>query len=202
MHGCRFNLRIVLVALLLVHGAALQAAEIDRAKAAAVMAAYVRHIASYTQWPGDASSADQPIRIGLIGADPNRVIAPIRARTESGEGLVAQGRPIQVVVLGAQSVGDAGFDELSACDLLFISAEAEEDWRRVQPLIEALPIVTVSEMEGFVNRAGMVEFYIERRSGKIRIKVNLPAMRDAGISFSSQFLTSNSVILLDGGEEA
>ena len=202
MRGCRSNLRILLIAALLVPDVPLQAASIDRAKAAGVMAAYLRHIASFTQWPGDASNTDQPIRIGLIGADPNGVIAPIRARTESGEGLVAQGRPIQVVVLDAKSVGAAGRDALSACDLLFLSAEAEADWQHVQPLVETLPIVTVSEIEGFADRAGMVEFYVEQRSGKVRIKVNLAAMRDAGISFSSQFLTSNSVVLLDEGEEA
>lgn len=186
---------------LLLHATLPHAADIDRSKAAGIMAAYLRHIASLTQWPGGEAREEQPIRIGLVGADPNGVITLIRDRTESSEGLEAQGRPIRVVVLEPSANGEVAFSELAAWDLLFLSSDAEDRWQNIQPLVESLPIVTVSDMEGFVNRGGMVEFFIEQRSGKVRMKVNLPAMRDSGINFSARFLALKSVILLDDGKD-
>lgn len=202
MSRSRSILRVALIGIVLLHTAMSQGAEIDQSKAAGIMAAYLRHIASFSNWPVDEIEENQPIRIGLIGADPNGVIALIRGRTESSEGLAAQGRPIHVVVLERTSDGEAALSQLSSCDLLFLSSGAEDRWQQVQPLVEALPIVTVSEMDGFVNRGGMVEYFIDRRSGKVRMKVNLLAMRNAGVSFSARFLALKSVILLQEGEEA
>jgi hypothetical protein len=205
MLGSR-NRSVALIGLLLLstgtHVAEIEAAEVDAGKAAGVMAAYLRHIAALTHWPGDESTEEQPIRIGVVGRDPNGVMAPIRERTESGDGLLAQGRPIRVLDLEQASDDAADLDRLASCALLFFSHGADEQWQRIQAEIGALPIVTVSEMEGFADRGGMIEYFIEPRSGKVRMKVNLQAMRAAGISFSARFLALKAVIVLREREEA
>lgn len=178
------------------------AAEIDKTMAAGVMAAYLRHIAALTSWPGDdVAVADQPLRIGVVGRDPNGVMTPIRARTGSGEGLLAQDRRIQLLDLQGAG-GDSVRAQLASCALLFLSEGAEADWQRLRPVVGALPIVTVSEMEGFADQGGMIEYFVERRSGKVRMKVNLPAVRAAGVTLSARFLALNSVILVGEREEA
>lgn len=192
------KLRAALLGLLWVSVA--NAAEIDETMAAGVMAAYLRYIAALTSWPGDeAAAADRPIRIGVVGRDPNGVMTPIRARTQSGEGLLAQDRQIELLDLQSAG-GDRDRAQIASCALLFLSEGAEADWQRLRPVVGALPIVTVSEMEGFTDQGGMIEYFVDRRSGKVRMKVNLPAVRAAGVSLSARFLTLNSVILVDERE--
>lgn len=194
MIAIRQRICATLIGLLWVSTAA-QAAQIDEVKAAGVMAAYLRHIAALTSWPDDDPA--EPIRIGLVGRDPNGVMDPIRVRTESADGLLAQDRPIMLVELG----NEVGRRELASCALLFLSAGAEQDWQRLRPVVGTLPIVTVSEMEGFTDLGGMIEYFVDLPSGKVRMKVNLPAVRAAGISLSARFLALKAVIVL-GEQEA
>ena len=170
--------------------------------AAELMAAYMRHIAALTTWPDEpAARAGSPIVIGVIGADPNGVMQPIRARLRAGEVLEARGRPISVIDLHGPG-GAVDRDKLLSCALLFVSEGARDDWRGVRNLVRSRPIVTVSEMSGFADEGGMVEYFVERRSGKVRMKVSLPAMRDAGVSFSARLLALKSVIVLGEREDA
>ena len=79
MRVSRNTVRTVLLGVLLIGPSNPFAAEIDRNKAAGVMAAYLRHIAALTTWPSmDAAGPNQPIRIGVVGSDPNGVMAPMR----------------------------------------------------------------------------------------------------------------------------
>lgn len=192
---------VVLLGLLLSAGA--QAAEIDRAKAAGVMAAYLRYIAALTSWPESAATGDaEPLLIGAIGRDPNSVMDPIRQRLQSGEGLVAQGRPIRLIDLDLDADDEREPDQLTSCALVFLSEGTDEEWQRLRPLVGSLPIVTVSEMEGFADEGGMIEYFVDRQSGKVRMKVNLEAMRAAGVSFSARLLALKSVVVMDAPEDA
>lgn len=198
----RGSVRTALLALLLV-GTCASAVEVDRTKAASVMAAYLRYIAELTTWPDqDADDDAQPIRVGVIGRDPNGVMEPIRARNRSKDPLEAQGRPVRLLDFSSRGDGDGDPETLTSCDLLFLSEDAEQDWERIRPIVEGLPIVTVSEQDGFSDRGGMIEYFIEPRSGKVRMKVNLSAMRAAGISFSARFLALKAVEVVDEREEA
>ena len=166
------------------------------------MAAFLRHIANFATWPEEETlNANQTIQFGLIGADPNGVIKLILERTESGGELLAKGRPIRVVVPDQLSGGHDDINTLADCALLFVSEGSEDEWALVKQQIHRLPIVTVSEMQGFVDLGGMVEYFVERRTGKVRMKVNLQAAHDAGISFSSNFLQLESVNPLNEPEE-
>jgi hypothetical protein len=194
----RRSIRAALLALMLA-GTCASAVAVDRVRAADVMAAYLRYIAELTTWPdqgGDA--AGQPIRVGVIGQDPNGVMDTIRARNRSEDKLEAQGRPVRLLNLNP---GDDP-KTLTSCNLLFLSQGAEQDWERIRPIVDRLPIVTVSELEGFADQGGMIEYFIERRSGKVRMKVNLTAMRAAGITFSARFLALKAVLVVGEREEA
>jgi hypothetical protein len=166
--------------------------------AAEVMAAYLRHIAVLTEWPrGSAANSTDPLVIGVVGEDPNGVISPIRERITAGEELLAQNRPIRVIKVQIPAHGEADPAALSSCALLFVSAGAEDEWERIRPAVNSLPIVTVSELNGFTGEGGIVEYFIERRTGKVRMKVSLSAMRRAGVVLSARFLALQAVIVLD-----
>lgn len=179
-----------------------KAAEFDRNKVAGIMAAYLRHIAALTSWPGEEDAAGEPIRIGVVGLDPNGVMRPIRLRLESEGGLLAQDRPIVLTSLAETPAGTIESDALASCGLIFVSEGAEEAWNRIRPLVSRLPVVTVSEMQGFSDNGGMVEYFVERRSGKVRMKINLEAVRSAGVTLSARLLSLKSVVVVGAGEAA
>jgi hypothetical protein len=195
--------RAALAALLLLGAGHSYSAAIDESKAAGVMAAYMRHIAALTTWPGErVADVDQPILFGVVGDDPNGVMNPIRKRIDSNEGLLAQGRKIRVVDLKLPS--DAGEDlelVLAPCALLFLSEGAQDEWARIKPAVTSLPIVTVSEMKGFAELGGMIEYFVDLGTGKVRLIVNLRTMRKAGIVLSARLLALEAVIVLGEREE-
>jgi hypothetical protein len=190
---------VALAGLLLASADCSQAAGLTPAEA---KSAYLRYIAVYATWPGEPAADDhQPIVIGVVGDDPNGVITPIRNRLESGRELLARKRPIRLLDVRLTSGEGVDLAALASCDLIFLSEGAEEDWERIQPAVNALPILTVGEIKGFAESGGMIEYFSPRRSGKVRLKINLQTMRRAGIMLSAQLLALDVVIVLDEREE-
>jgi hypothetical protein len=177
-----------LMGLVLGHGS--HAAELSAERAAAVKAAYLRYIAEYTTWP-EVGDSTEPIVVGLLGSDPNGVATLIRAKIEGPDGLRAQGRPIELVELGLPRAdgGDAiAVTQLGRCDLLFLSEDGEVHWQEAQRLIGDRAIMTVSEISGFTTRRGMIEFVIDADAGRVRMRINIDAVRRADLSLSARLL--------------
>ena len=177
-----------LMGFVLGHGS--EAAEFSAERAAAVKAAYLRYIAEYTIWP-EADNSGEPIVIGVLGSDPNGVAALIRDKLDSPDGLRAQGRPLVLIDLALPRAdgGDAiAVTELGRCDLLFLSEDGESYWAEVRSLIGGRAIMTVSEMGGFTTRRGMIEFVIDADAGRVRMRINLDAVKRADLSLSSRLL--------------
>ncbi len=189
--------------LLAVNGAF--AAAIDEAKAAQVKAAWLKNIAALTTWPEDEANLDKtverdsPIVIGVLGRDPNGVISFLRSRIETPKGLLAQGRPLQLLDVKLPD-GDLERDSiisaLAACDLLFLSEDGESDWIQIKPLIEVMPIVTVSEFDSFARQGGVIEYFIDVNKGRVFMIVNMDAMKRAGVVLSARLLSLTNVIIL------
>ena len=59
-----------------------------------------------------------------------------------------------------------------------------------------MPIVTVSEFEDFASKGGVIEYFIDVNEGKVRMIVNMDAMKRAGVVLSSRILRLKSVIIL------
>lgn len=181
------------------------AAAIDEVKAAQVKAAWLKNIAALTTWPQDKAilektdERDSPIVIGVLGSDPNGVISFLRSRINTPKGLLAQGRPLQLLEVKLP-VGDLERDSivslLAACDLLFLSADGESDWTQIKPLIELMPIVTVSEFEDFARQGGVIEYFIDVDKGRVFMIVNIDAMKRAGVVLSARLLSLTNVIIL------
>jgi hypothetical protein len=52
--------------------------------------------------------------------------------------------------------------------------------------LAALPVLTVSDMPGFIEHGGMVQFVLE--NDNVRFEVNLSAANKSGLALSSQLL--------------
>jgi transcriptional regulator of aromatic amino acid metabolism len=76
-------------------------------------------------------------------------------------------------------------EQAASCQILFIDRSEQ---RRLDSLLSALNlgVLTVSDMPGFLNHGGMIEFQLI--NDRVRFEVNLSAAEKSGLSLSSDLL--------------
>ena len=163
---------------------------VDVAKAAKVKAAYLRYIAEFTTWPIEVlGDANEPIVLGTTGTDPHGVTQILERAIES-KGLFAQSRPLVLRRLPPSS--DSDFEAaLGDCHLLFLTSGVDDDaaeWSRLRTLLDDRPIVTVGEISGFSQAAGMIEFVIDPTDSRVTMHIDLEAVHRAQLRLSSRLL--------------
>ena len=87
----------------------------------------------------------------------------------------------KVVVQRIPRVQDAG-----SCRILFISRSEKPRVKTIVSALEAGSALTVSDIPGFTNDGGMIEFVTEEN--RVRFIVNLDAAQHAGLGLSSELL--------------
>jgi len=148
-----------LAALLLLcacHAASAQA----RLSAHDVEAAYLMNFLRYTQWPAESfANAQAPYVIVVIGSGD--VAASVRAVAQAAGKI--NGRAIEVHALHSAraSHADRNADpvaaELNGAHLVYFDDSAAATARQDLPLLAGKPVLTVSDVPGFVAAGGMIE---------------------------------------------
>ena len=87
--------------------------------------------------------------------------------------------------LSASNLKRAALDE---CDLLFFSIDSHDIWAKLKPVLLNRPIMTVSEIPGFAQQGGIVEYEFDRSAQKMFMIFNMQAMRDAGLVINARLL--------------
>jgi hypothetical protein len=70
--------------------------------------------------------------------------------------------------------------------VLFICRSEEKNIRRILDQLRGKPILTISEIPGFIEQGGIIEF--KKRTDTVRFGINPAAARDAGLKISSKLL--------------
>jgi len=70
--------------------------------------------------------------------------------------------------------------------ILFLSSSEESQLLPLLKVLEKATVLTVSDMEQFAERGGMVAFTVEDQ--KVRFNVNVEAVERAGLKMGSQLL--------------
>lgn len=137
-------------------------------------AAYLYNFAKFVKWPDEVWQGIDVINLCVFGEDPfGEALDKVRTRK-------AQGRSISVNLLG-DAVPQPG-----QCHILFISRDHSADWRTLRSEVSGYPMLTVSDMSGFIDETGMVGFVnVDQR---IKFEVNLGSSKSVGLSISSFLL--------------
>ena len=139
-----------------------------------VKAAFLFNFAQFVEWPPDAvPDSAAPLVIGTLGDDP---FGGILDATVRGEHLGARAFVVRRF---------ARVEDIKACDILFIS---QSEGNRLEPILAGLenrPILTVSDIDRFAERGGMIGFVTDRH---IRLKINLQPAQAAHLTISSKLL--------------
>jgi hypothetical protein len=172
------------LAVLLLAGPGL-AAQTGRASEYQLKAVFLFNFAQFIDWPAEAfPEADTPVVIGILGDDPFEGLLDQTVRDER-----LRGRPFQV--RRYQSV-----DEIKTCHILFIR---RPDGARLEETLARLknrPILTVSDVDGFAERGGMIRFVTDRN--RIRLQINPESVEAAHLTISSKLLRVAEVITPTG----
>lgn len=135
--------------------------------------AYLFHFAELAEWP-----TSLPVTICLQGSSPLRNYLPAL------EAQLIGGKAVHVLRVDRQ-------DNLSDCRILFLS-----DIAALSPsLIEQARIrhiLLVSDVDGFAEQGGMVQFAL--RDNKLKLVINLSAVKQAGLKFSSKLLRMAEIL--------
>lgn len=138
-----------------------------------VKAVFLFNFAQFVTWPSQESSR-APLVIGILGDDP---FGSYLDETVRGEKV--NNRPLAIQRFRQST-------ELRNCNVLFISQSERDRVGQIVSNLKGRSILTVSDMDGFADIGGMIQFVTERN--KIRLRINLEAVKAANMKISSKLL--------------
>jgi len=151
-----------------------------------VKAAFLFNFAQFVDWPAPAFAAKSaPLVIGVVGPDP---FGPYL------DGLV-QGEKIGEHPIVVRRFAED--EKLTACHLVFVSAPAAGHLDRILAQLKGQGVLTVGDTENFCRLGGMVRFVTEK--GKIRLRINVTAAQEAGLTISSKLLRWATLVTPEKG---
>jgi len=154
----------------------------------AIKAAFVFNFIQFVEWP--PSTFPDPgavLTIGVLGIDP---FGPLLDQTVKGESAKGRG----LVVRRFRDVVD-----VKSCHVLFISKSEKDQIPLILKRLEGLPILTISELDGFADRGGVVNFYTEKN--RVRFEINHESARRKGLKITSQLLCLGRIVGRESSKE-
>jgi len=173
-YGFRIGLAIMSVLLLLVAASGLRA-QGSKPTDYDVKAVYLYNFVHFVEWPASVTTAKKDsFTVCVLGEDPFGPVldTALAGETIGGKSVLAER------ISNPQESGD--------CQILFLSSAEEV---RLSKILEALnqhAVLTVSDIPHFSQRGGMIQFVTEGK--KVRFEINIAAVKNAGLTLSSDLL--------------
>ncbi len=141
-----------------------------------VKAAYIFNFAKFVDWPSEAFAEENaPFVVTAVGD------GPVGARIEKDlPSKTVKGRRIEVRTA-------TGVDDLGPCHILFVSRSAEATWPQIRKATLGKAVLTVSDIEGFCRRCGVIGFFFEDR--KVLFEINPEAGKAQQLGISAKLLS-------------
>lgn len=137
-----------------------------------VEAVYLFDFGKFVRWPSGVEQG----AVQLCAAASPAFVAALQ-KTVSTEKI--DGRPLEVRRV-TRDADEAG------CAILFIEAAQHVRAEELLQNVTGKPMLTVSDMPGFLARGGMVQFQLVEK--RVRFSVNLEAVTRARLTMSSELL--------------
>jgi hypothetical protein len=144
-------------------------------------AGFLYHVGWFVEWPAaTAQGRASTFIIGVLGTNPFGGVLDDVMR-----GKTIHERPVMIKYY--QRV-----EEAVSSHVLFISASENTRVPAILAVLERTPVLTVSDLEGFTERGGMVALRLVDR--KVHFDINMDATERVGLKLSSQLLRLAKVI--------
>ena len=146
-------------------------------------AAFLYNVIKFIEWPADARG---PIIFGVLGKGPLELLLQ---QVVHGKSL--DGRPLLVKAVHK-------LEDIKGCHVLFIADSESERLRDIVAALKDYTILTVSDIDQFARRGGMIFLVAENQ--KLRFEVNPDGLARSGVKISARFLQL-AVIVRDHDRE-
>lgn len=143
-----------------------------------VKAAFLYKFASFVEWPPE--SANAPLCIAVVGQDP---FGAALDQVVKGKSINGRGFLIKRFKSGQDATG---------CHIVFISASEKSRVRSILDRLRGIGILTVSDIPGFCQGGGMIDFELLDR--KVHFEINLEAAGRARLKLSSKLLSVAKIV--------
>ena len=141
-----------------------------------VKAAYLFNFLKFVQWPEDAFQDPlAPIVIGIVGDDRFGEALP-----QVVVGKTVQGRDLVIRKFHAG-------EDLRGSHILFISVSERKRLPQLLASLHGSSVLTVSDMDHFVESGGMIQLLIE--NSRVRFTIDVGAASRARLKISSKLLS-------------
>ncbi len=143
--------------------------EVDQLKAA-----YLLNFARFTYWPESAfSESRKNLRICVYKSQPLvDALMPVTSRRANKRKIEV--KPVNVI------------EEIASCHMLYIPLKWKIEFEAIRKVANKYSCLTVSEIKGFVDENGMIEFV--KIDKKYAFKINMAESKKAGIRFQSRLI--------------
>lgn len=144
---------------------------------ARIKAVYLYHFATFAKWP-EGRMASPEIRLCVMGGGD--VQSELRLLNDRDLG---DGRLLRVIYDGARNLPQS-------CDMAFVGVGM--DYHLMREGLRNVPVLSISDQPGFAQGGGMIEMYL--RDDKVRMRINLGAVRASGLQLSSKLLRLAEIV--------
>jgi hypothetical protein len=141
-----------------------------------IKAVYLFNFALFFTWPDYTfKKPSQPFRICILGQNPYGIDLDLVVENETVEGHPVIVQPIYSVY------------RTQTCQMLFISQSEQSRLANIFPYIKRYPILTVSDIKGFAQQGGMIEFF-NTSDNEVRFIIAPEAVNEASLLASANLL--------------
>jgi hypothetical protein len=139
-----------------------------------VKAAFIYNFAKYVDWPAESfPSKDSPVTLCIFGRDP------FGGGFGAIEGRQVHGRAFRVR-------RGVALDDVGGCNIAFVSDSEERRYMTVLKALAPLPILTMSDIDGFAEAGGAVGLFVAE--DRLQFDANFATLQRANLKASSQAL--------------
>jgi len=139
-----------------------------------VKAAFLYNFLKFVEWPPSIYPKDpSDLSVCVLGEDPfGTALDAMKENAVQGK-MIAIKRTNNLI-------------NIKECSVIFISASEKKNIGDILLFLKNSPVLTISDIEGFAEAGGIIEFV--RENGKVRFKINIGAAKQARLNISSKLL--------------
>ncbi|WP_353570545.1 YfiR family protein [Candidatus Albibeggiatoa sp. nov. BB20] len=153
------------------------------AKEYQIKAVFLFNFVNFVSWPRSAfDNKSEPFSICVIGTDPFGIYLDFTTEGQTAKG----GRGLKIKRL------KDNVQDIRNCHILFISDSEQNNLNTILEKTRDLAILTVSDIDNFVKKGGMVKFF--SRNNKIRLGINPDAIKAEGLIANANLLNLSQII--------
>jgi hypothetical protein len=140
-----------------------------------VKAVFLYNFANFIRWPSSAfANRYAPFRICIIGDDPFREELDITVENEKIGRHSVEVKRLNTMI------------KIHTCQILFVSQSKQAYVSNILTYIQQYPILTVSDIDDFAIKGGMIQFY--KHGKRIRFYINPDSLKKVGLHASANLL--------------